>query len=83
MALAKEGNPLALRLAMERLCPTHGQAAVTWNMPPVNGCGDLLPAYSSLLEAVANGDVHPREALDIKSILDSLLMAFKCGLVPF
>jgi hypothetical protein len=82
VALAKEGNLVALRLAMERLCPTHSQAAVTWNMPPVKAYGDLLPAYSSLLEAVANGDLHPREALDIKSILDSMQMAYKCGFVP-
>ncbi len=51
-------------------------------MPPVKNAGDLVPAYSALLEAVTNGELTSRQAQEIKSILDSMLIAFKNKLGP-
>jgi len=80
--LAKKGHLGALKLAMGILCPTQSEEPVTWTMPPVKNAGDLVPAYSALLEAVTNGELTPRQAHNIKSILDSMLIAFKNKLGP-
>ena len=80
--LAKKGHPGALKLAMGILCPTQSEEPVTWTMPPVKNAGDLVPAYSALLEAVTNGELTSHQAQEIKSVLDSMLIAFKNKLGP-
>src|SRR4051812_23083392 len=80
--LGKKGHLGALKLALGILCPTPSEEPVTWTMPPVKNSGDLVPAYSALLEAATNGELTARQAQDIKSILDSMLIAFKNKMGP-
>jgi hypothetical protein len=81
--LAKKGHFGALKLAMGILCPTQSEEPVTWTMPLIKNSGDLVPAYSSLLEAATTkGELTPRQAQGIKSILDSMAAAFKNKLGP-
>src|SRR5438067_2072763 len=54
--MAKDGDATALRLAMERICPVR-RARIRFNLPPVEGMGDLPRALSAVLEAIADGSL--------------------------
>jgi hypothetical protein len=66
--MAKDGDATALRLAMERICPVR-RARIRFNLPPVEGMGDLPKALSAVLEAIADGSLAPDEGAAIASAL--------------
>ena len=66
--MAKDGDATALRLAMERICPVR-RARIRFNLPPVEGMGDLPRALSAVLEAIADGSLAPGEGSAIASTL--------------
>jgi hypothetical protein len=81
VALAKKGDPVALRLVMERLCPARPGAPVEFSLPTVRSVDDMAPAYDALLQAIANGQVTPAEANQVTSVLQaaSKFVAFQFG----
>ena len=66
--MAKGGDATALRLAMERICPVR-RARIRFNLPPVEGVGDLPKALAAVLEAIADGLLAPDEGSAIASTL--------------
>ena len=66
--MAKDGDATALRLAMERICPVR-RARIRFDLPPVEGMGDLPKALSAVLEAIADGSLAPDEGSAIASTL--------------
>ena len=66
--MAKDGDATALRLAMEWICPVR-RARIRFNLPPVEGMGDLPKALSAVLEAIADGSLAPDEGSAIASAL--------------
>ena len=53
--LAKDGNPMALRLCLERLLPPRKDRPISFTLPKIEGAEDLLQALNAILEAVARG----------------------------
>ena len=66
---ALEGDGAALRLCLERLAPPRKDAAVFFDLPAIQSATDTVRASSSLLEAVAAGNVTPDEAGRIMELL--------------
>ncbi len=66
---ALEGDGAALRLCLERLAPPRKDAAVFFDLPEIQSAADTVRASSSLLEAVAAGNVTPDEAGRIMGLL--------------
>lgn len=66
---ALEGDGAALRLCLERLAPPRKDAAVFFDLPEIQSATDTVRASSSLLEAVAAGNVTPDEAGRIMGLL--------------
>jgi hypothetical protein len=58
---ALEGDGVALRLCLDRLAPPRKDAPVSFALPPIKS--------SSLLEAVAAGEVTPDEAGRVMALL--------------
>jgi hypothetical protein len=69
--LAKGGNPVALRLCLERLLPVRREWPVTLMLPPLRGAQDLPRALSAVIQAVATGHLTPGEGQALSSILES------------
>jgi len=61
--LAKNGDPMALRLCMERI------------LPPLTGPKDAVTASAALLAAVAAGEIAPGEASVVGRLLELHLRA--------
>jgi hypothetical protein len=66
---ALEGDGVALRLCLDRLAPPRKDAPVSFALPPIKTAGDTVGASSSLLEAVAAGEVTPDEAGRVMALL--------------
>jgi hypothetical protein len=68
--LAKEGNPVALRLCLERLLPPRKDRPVSFTLPRIEGAQDLVKALGAILEAVARGEITPGEGQTLTAMLD-------------
>jgi len=69
--LAKDGNPVALRLCLERLLPPRRDRPINIALPKVEEVGDLPKALGAILEAVAQGEITPGEGQTLTAMLDA------------
>jgi hypothetical protein len=75
MALA--GDPTAMRLALERLCPPRRERTVNVAMPSITAASDLIAAAAALTDAVAEGDITPNEASSLSNLIGNTAKAIE------
>ena len=68
--LAKDGNPVALRLCLDRLLPPRKDRPINFTLPRIEGAQDLVKALGAILEAVAQGEITPGEGQTLTAMLD-------------
>jgi len=69
---ALAGNPIAMKLCIDRLLAPPQDRPVQVELPPQNAApGDILKAHSAVVQSVAAGELTPQEGRTISSILDS------------
>jgi hypothetical protein len=66
---ALEGDIMALRLCLDRIAPPRKDSPIAFPLPPIRTAADTVAASSSLLEAVAGGEVTPDEAGRVMALL--------------
>jgi hypothetical protein len=71
IALAMQGDPLALRLCMERMCPARRGASITMSLPPIRTAADVDKAGEKVTQAIRRGELTPTDGGAIMSILES------------
>lgn len=69
VALAKTGDPVALRLCIDRLVPRAGRV-VQVDLPRLAKAGDLVDACAAIIEAAADGRMTLGEAEQFLRLLD-------------
>jgi hypothetical protein len=74
MALA--GDPVALRLCLERICPVRKDRAVSFPLPPINAARDAANIAAAVTEAVAAGQITPSEAGEIGKLIEAYVRAY-------
>lgn len=67
MALA--GDTVALRLCLDRIAPARKDVPIAFDLPSIKTAADTVEASSSLLSAVAAGEVTPDEAGRVMALL--------------
>ena len=68
---AKKGDPVALRLCIERLVPIRrSSTAEVDNLPRIAQAGDVASAASAIIEAAARGELTMQEAREWMALLD-------------
>jgi hypothetical protein len=70
--MAKQGNAVALPLAMKTISSLRRGAPVPWDMPPIRDQRDLAAAYRRLLGVVADGTLTPAEAQEYIALFEKL-----------
>jgi len=70
LSLALQGNPMAMRLCMERLMPARRQRVLHFKLPPTKTLADVAGASESVLSGVARGDLTPAEGEAFSGMLD-------------
>lgn len=63
--MAQEGDPVALRMCLDRLLPVRKDRPVAFEMPAIATTADMPKATAAVLAAVASGEITPSEAADI------------------
>lgn len=66
---ALQGDTTALRLCLDRIAPPRKDAPISFELPPIATAQDAVTASSSLLAAVASGEVTPEEAGRVMALL--------------
>ena len=74
MALA--GDPVAMRICMDRICPARKDRPVAFALPPINSPRDAADIMSAVARAVATGDVTPNEAAEFAKVVAAYTTAF-------
>jgi hypothetical protein len=72
LSMALKGDPVAMRLCMERIHPTRRAMSVKFKVPRVRSLNDLPAALNSIMRAVASGKLTPAEGQQIVPLLESI-----------
>jgi hypothetical protein len=67
---AKEANPVALRLCLERLVPLGKHRQVGFQLPSMEKSDDVRAAIATIHGGVASGEVSSGEAADLLRVAD-------------
>ena len=77
--MAKGGDGPALRMCLDRLAPPRKDSPVCFDLPPIKTVADAVDASSSVLAAVAGGEVTPYEGSRIMALLTSHKVLVETG----
>ena len=69
--LALQGDGPALRLCLDRIAPMRRDAPIAFDLPPIETAADAVKASSSVLAAVAEGDITPDEGGRVIALLSA------------
>jgi hypothetical protein len=73
--LALAGEPVALRLCIERILPVCRERAVRLALPAIEGANDISAAANAVTSALARGALTPSEAERIAIVVETLARA--------
>jgi hypothetical protein len=73
--LALEGEPVALRLCIERILPVCRERAVRLALPAIEGASDVTAAANAVTSALARGALTPGEAERIAIVVETFARA--------
>jgi hypothetical protein len=77
MALA--GDPVALRICLERICPVRKDRAVRFPLPPITSARDAADIAAAIAQAVAEGHITPSEAAEIGKVIEIYVKAYQAA----
>ena len=67
--LAKQGDPVALTLCLERLLPPRKERPISLKLPEVHVTSDVLRALNAILAGVSRGAITPSEAGTLAAVV--------------
>src|SRR4029077_3818719 len=72
--LAFAGDPMAMRLCIERILPPCRERSVKFALPPIESAADIAPAMKAVTAALAEGVITPGE----EDVIQLALVASGC-----
>ena len=69
--LAKAGDPVALRLVLERLVPPRRERPIVFTLQEIKTVTDVPAAVNAVAQAVADGQLSPTEAQGLTSVIEA------------
>jgi hypothetical protein len=74
---ALEGDTAAMRLCLDRVLPPRRDHLVTFALPKIETAKDACAAAAAIMEACANGELSPREAVELVGLVEAQLRMFE------
>jgi Family of unknown function (DUF5681) len=71
--MAKDGDMAAIRVCMDRLAAIRRKGPIAFELPPVHKARDTVAAVTTVISALAAGDLTTSEAADLTKIIDCYL----------
>ena len=75
MALA--GDTVALKICIDRIFPPRKDRPVTFPLPPINTARDAADVMSSVMNAVAAGQLTPADASELSKVVACTVKSFE------
>jgi hypothetical protein len=75
--MAKEGDPTAMRLVLDRLLPPRRDRPVRFALPKLETPADAVKATAAIADAVASGEMTPMEAGEMAKLVEGFTRAFE------
>jgi hypothetical protein len=75
--MALDGDPVALRLCLDRIYPPRKDRPVTFTLPPITSARDAADIMAAVTKAVATGNITPSEATEIAKVIDAYVRAYQ------
>jgi hypothetical protein len=76
---AKKGDPTAMRLFAERVCPARRERLVQLELGELKTAEDLQSAFQAVAKALAKGDIDTRQAEHVTRVLEFGRKAIETG----
>jgi hypothetical protein len=76
---AKEGDPTALRMCLDRLLPPRKDRPVSFKLPSIKTAADAIAANGALVAAVAAGNITPSEAVELSKLIEAYVKSLEVG----
>jgi len=73
--LALAGDPIALRLCLDRILPPRRERPIRFVLPGLRSAADAGTAMAAILSAVASGDTCLTEASELAKLVDAFIRA--------
>jgi hypothetical protein len=67
--VAKDGDVVALRLCIDRICPPQRDRTVAIELPPMTTAADAVAGMGAIMQAIGVGDLGAREAGELASVV--------------
>ncbi|MFA5381827.1 MAG: DUF5681 domain-containing protein [Candidatus Micrarchaeia archaeon] len=67
---AKKGDPVALKLCLERIIPLRRELPLSIKLPKVETVADIPKAMAAILSAVSRGRITPGEGQALSSMME-------------
>jgi hypothetical protein len=74
---AMGGDPIALRLAVERYMPVARDRSLRLKLPPVTTAEEVSKAIAAVAKAMAEGEISPLEAQAATGVLEAQRRGFE------
>jgi len=74
---ALAGDPMALRLCVERILPRCRERPVNFALPLIESAADIAAAMKAVTSALADGEITPGEAGRIAGVVDTFVRAIE------
>jgi hypothetical protein len=74
---AKNGDPVALRLCLDRIIPPRRERPINFELPPIQAPADALKATAALIAAVGAGDITPSEAAELAKLIEGYVKSME------
>jgi Family of unknown function (DUF5681) len=71
VAMAMDGDGVAMRLALERILPPRRDRPISFRLPPLEKPEDALAAVSAIVDGVASGEITASEAGELSKLIDA------------
>src|SRR4051794_21042458 len=75
IAMALDGDTVAIRLCLDRLAPPRKDRPVAFALPKLEEAADAVRATGALVGAVATGDLTPSEAAELSKLVEAFTKA--------
>lgn len=75
--LAKQGDPAALKLCLDRLVAPIREEPIHVTVPQITGPDDCVKAAAAVLNAVAAGEMLPSEGTVLSNLIDAQRKAYE------
>lgn len=74
---AKSGDPVCIRICMDRIIPPRRDRAVQFDLPNFETAADAVGGMAHILEAVARGEITPSEGETISRLVTAWIQSLQ------